>query len=104
MTKLQDEAAIRDGLLGPFEIGVKIALFANIGPAIIIAIVVNVSVTVGLPTITLELDYIVIEVDWMQVDIGTGRPHTVKGAIVGLQRCLVAHGASPHHDTLKNYN
>lgn len=102
MTDFQDEAAIGDGLLSPFEIGVEVALLANIGASVVITIVVDVSVPVGLATLALKLDDIVIEVDGMQIDISTGRPHAVEGAIVGLQRSLVAHGASSHHDVLSN--
>lgn len=71
LTKFQNEAAIGDGLLGPFEIGVEVALLANISPSVVIAVVVDVGVPVGLATLALELHDIVIEIDGMQVDIST---------------------------------
>lgn len=65
LTEFQDEAAIRDGLFGPFEIGVKVAFLADIGPSVVIAVMVDISVPVGLATLALKLHHIVIEVDGM---------------------------------------
>ena len=70
MAEFEEEASIGDYLLGPLEAGVELALPSNAGASIVEAPVVESGVSIGLSTLSFELDDIVFVVDGVGVDVG----------------------------------
>ena len=96
-------AAIVDDLLASLEIGVEVALPADQGASVVVALVEDAGVAIVLPAFSIELNHIVLVVDRMDVVVVACGRRAAEDAIFASEDADFAFGAV-HAWMSKYYN